>query len=354
MKAEEPGRAKACCVPSAEHAATALHPTYVLPATPGVLNRKSEWVVIPDSRFRMGTDSPEGFPEDGEGPSREVAVSSFRIAATAVTNAQFREFVKATGYITEAEQVGASFVFYLQVEQALRDSIRQVPSGLPWWLSIEGACWQRPTGPGSNIYDRLDHPVVQVSWNDSIAYCQWRNCRLPSEAQWEWAAREGVSRTVVTLGVMRCIPKARCSARSGKVNSRTCRPRDGRREPLRWIGSHRMASACSTRPAMSGNGVRIGSVPTTIALRRRKIQSSINQPAGVQCVAVRSCVTTLTAIVIGLQLARRTRLRVRRAISGSGSQPTADQSRCSSGPANAGCPPAVGRSTPSVANQIML
>lgn len=141
----------------------------------------------------MGSDSPEGFADDGEGPSRLVTVKSFKIAATAVTNAQFREFVKATGYITEAEQAGASYVFYLQVEQSLRDSIRQVPAGLPWWLSIEGACWQRPQGPGTHIYERLDHPVVQVSWNDAQAYCEWAVCRLPSEAQWELAARGGIA-----------------------------------------------------------------------------------------------------------------------------------------------------------------
>ena len=276
----------------------------------------------------MGTDSPEGFPEDGEGPSREVAVASFRIAATAVTNAQFREFVKATGYITEAEQVGVSFVFYLQVEQALRDLIRQVPSGLPWWLSIEGACWQRPTGPGSNIYDRLDHPVVQVSWNDAIAYCQWRNCRLPSEAQWELAARGGLGHSRYAWGE-ELYPKGQmqCQIWQGEFPNL---PAPG------WspgtVAVDRFAPNGFGLFNTAGNvwemvsGLVQSRLPSGYGAGKSSLRST-NRPA-FNAWRFRSCVTTLTAIVIVLQLARRTRRRVRRAISDSGSQPTADQRRC--------------------------
>lgn len=172
-------------------------------------------VYIPGGVFEMGGDNEQASPD--EYPKHKVALSPFYIDATEVTNAQFKKFVEATGYVTTAEKkpdwdelkktvppgtpkpadsvlVAASLVFRQSNGPVNLNDYSQ------WWSWVPGACWKHPEGPHSNIEGKDNYPVVQVSWEDALAYCQWAGKRLPTEAEWEFAARGGLINNIYPWG----------------------------------------------------------------------------------------------------------------------------------------------------------
>lgn len=172
-------------------------------------------VFIPGGTFEMGGDNDQA--SEDEYPKHRVTVQPFYMDATEVTNAQFRKFIEATGYITTAEKKPN----WNELKQSLppgtpkpADSLLQAaslvfkPSKGPvdlndysqWWSWVSGANWKHPEGPKSNINGKDNYPVVHISWFDAMAYCKWAGKRLPTEAEWEFAARGGLINNIYPWG----------------------------------------------------------------------------------------------------------------------------------------------------------
>ncbi len=196
------GPMSGCCAPGREPGGErhAAHGS-VVPvggAPPDAGQSAAALVAVPGGVFRMGASGIVAYDADGEGPIHAVELDAYRIGATCVTNDEFAAFIEATGHRTEAERFGWSFVFGGLLPDDFPPT-RGVAAA-PWWRQVYGADWRHPEGSQSDLTEREDHPVVHVSWQDAVAYCEWSGTRLPTEAEWECAARGGREGAVFPWG----------------------------------------------------------------------------------------------------------------------------------------------------------
>ncbi|MET3498595.1 formylglycine-generating enzyme required for sulfatase activity [Mucilaginibacter rubeus] len=209
---------KVCCesnIPSRFKAAGLSGAALALPDTGNTHASHAGMAWVPAGSFRMGADNQQAEPD--EYPKHDVTVDGFWIDKTEVTNAQFEKFVKATGYITTAERKPDWNELKKQMPPGTEKpadsllvaaSLIFVPANKPvnlndysqWWAWKTGANWKHPHGPGSDIKGKDNYPVVQVSWYDAVAYSKWAGKRLPTEAEWERAARGGLEDKIYPWG----------------------------------------------------------------------------------------------------------------------------------------------------------
>jgi len=202
-----------CCSPGPDHASpddagpddavrgrrpAAGAATFAIASPPAPGRYQGPMLAIPGGTFRMGEESPAAYPADGEGPVHEVELAPYTLAAHAVTNDDFAAFVDATGYVSDAERFAWSFVFAGLLPADFPPTA--AVANAPWWRQVFGADWRHPEGPQSDVGGRGDHPVVHVSWADAVAFCDWSGTRLPTEAEWERAARGGLEGRIFPWG----------------------------------------------------------------------------------------------------------------------------------------------------------
>lgn len=215
IKQELPLKKAICCESNIPKRFASFHANAI--AMPELKNNHTHqgMVWIKAGAFMMGGNNKQASPD--EYPRHKVMVKGFWMDTTEVTNAEFAQFVKATGYVTTAERkpdwnelkkqvspgtpkpddsllVAASLVF------SPPNHAVQLSDYSQWWAWVKGADWKHPHGPGSNLKGKANYPVVHISWFDAVAYCKWAGKRLPTEAEWEWAARGGLQDKIYPWG----------------------------------------------------------------------------------------------------------------------------------------------------------